>query len=126
MAEAGSRSRPRPFFGAQWPRPSQVGYAKRQRPARLILALRSRPSIISPRLIAAAVTGVPVHPPGGHDDIANAVCGLVSRLVIQGTVNYDSMGFDDCNEPDPEDARVRRFKSMITGMCAENGLWPTF
>jgi hypothetical protein len=50
------------------------------------------------------------HPPGGHDDLANAVAGLVATNNQYGAYDFSYRGFDDQPDSDPAIARTERAK----------------
>jgi hypothetical protein len=57
------------------------------------------------------------HPPGGHDDLANAVAGLASLLTQQPSINYDAINGVTADDPDG----LRGWQALRTQLYLQSG-----
>lgn len=64
------------------------------------------------------------HPSGQHDDLANVIAGIATLCVGENApINYNSMGFDYGDEPDPGEARIMRFRQYVNSVDPTAGGW---
>lgn len=53
------------------------------------------------------------HAPGGHDDCANAVCGLAAMLTAKPSYNLNALADIDDDDDDPDGARAFRMQRFM-------------
>ena len=96
------------------------------------IALLDHPRLISQLTALERRTGRGVrdsidHPPGSHDDVANAVAGCASLLLMKSTYNLDPWVRDD----DEDDSEVAERREYWRGLAAQihhysrGQYWPT-
>jgi hypothetical protein len=60
------------------------------------------------------------HPPGGHDDIANAVAGVVALGLAYGAYDHSYRGWqDNADSTDPAYERAHRARRWMDARVAE-------
>ena len=53
------------------------------------------------------------HPPGGHDDVANAVCGVAATITSKSTYNLAALAGTVPGDDDPDGARAFRMQRFM-------------
>jgi hypothetical protein len=53
------------------------------------------------------------HPPGGHDDVANAVCGVAATITSKSTYNLAALAGTAPHDDDPDGARAFRMLRLM-------------
>jgi hypothetical protein len=53
------------------------------------------------------------HPPGGHDDVANAVCGVAATIISKSTYNLAALAGTTPDDDDPDGASAFRMLRLM-------------